>query len=193
MPAIEWVSLYIAATRLAGLWKIPQSIAEEIVQNVVEGGKIDIRGSAAYQQVPKIITGKIRFFSKGLFVSDFSDVEIDWNGLVEEGSKLIPSWIRVWPRRRIGTVPNKLTPAKRKAQRRGPLPGAIDRYNDEALFPDIDRMTVDERMSVHAAALKLAYAGKVEGIGSKESCARRLAKRYREKRNSLPLAPTHSH
>jgi hypothetical protein len=60
----------------------------------------------------------------------------------------------------------------------------VDRFgqSDEALFPEIDRITRESRKSVHAATLELALKGRIEGIGTDASRAKRLANRYRKAR-----------
>lgn len=194
MPYVEWVSLCGAVVRLQDLWRIPSSITEQIVRNVVQCGEVPVRGVPRGQQAYQIITKQVpsALFSNSLYAADYENIEIDWNGLVEQGRELIPPWMSVTSRMPARPRPNKSTSSKKKAQRRGPVPGAIDRYNDEALFPEIERMTCERRMSVHAAAFKLAHAGKVEGSGTPESRASRLAKRYRQRQKSLPLIPTNS-
>ena len=97
MPSIEWVSLYGAVGRLESLWGIPQSIAEQIVRNVLQGGKVEVRGVPRYAQVPQIITEQIRsaLLPNVLSARDYEDIEIEVNGLIAHGRKLIPSWICV--------------------------------------------------------------------------------------------------
>jgi hypothetical protein len=188
MPDVKWVELYLAVAQLENLWRIPFFIAEQIVWNVVESGKAEIRGVPRFQLVPKIITGQIQLRPGSLFTPDYENVEIDWNGLLVNGHMLVPSKFHITQRR---ASPNKTPASKRKRQRRGPVPGTIDRYNDKELFPVIERMTANGRMSVRAATLELASDNRVEGFGAPQSKARRLAKRYRH-RNSLPLASTRS-
>jgi hypothetical protein len=107
MPAIEWVSLFVAVARLENLWSVPRLIAEGIVRNVLQGGTVEVRGVARYQQVPQIITEQIRTaLSPNYLVSpDWESIEIDWNGLLMHGRKLIPGWIEVTepPARRKGS------------------------------------------------------------------------------------------
>jgi len=70
--------------------------------------------------------------------------------------------------------------------RRGPVPGQVDRYgeSDRALFPELERLMREERLSRTAAAKKLGEAGRIEGVGSAESRAMRLATRHgREAKN----------
>jgi hypothetical protein len=76
--------------------------------------------------------------------------------------------------------------------RKGPTPGAVDRFgeSDRALFPEIERIMRESHKSVHAAALEVASAGKVQGGGTPESLAKRLAKRFRRERLGLLLAET---
>jgi hypothetical protein len=77
-------------------------------------------------------------------------------------------------------------------RRRGPTAGEIDRYavSDRALFPEMNRLMDDSHKTVHAAALELARAGKIEGVGTPESRAKRLAKRFRKQRPPAATAET---
>jgi hypothetical protein len=71
-----------------------------------------------------------------------------------------------------------------RRSRKGPAPGTVDRFgeSDRALFPEIERIMREGRKSVHAAALEVASAGKVQGGGTPESRAKRLAKGFRKER-----------
>jgi hypothetical protein len=83
--------------------------------------------------------------------------------------------------------------------RRGPMPGTVDRFGgaDRSLYCELEALTKGpSKMTVNAAALKLAGEGKIKGVGSStpESRATRLARRYqKEKPITTKLAPTHSH
>jgi hypothetical protein len=92
MSDIEWVSLYFAVARLEDHWGIPSFIAQQIVRNVVEGGRAEVRAVQRYQLVPKIVTGRIRLTRDHLFSEeDFKQIEIDWNGLLVNGYSLLPN------------------------------------------------------------------------------------------------------
>jgi hypothetical protein len=69
-------------------------------------------------------------------------------------------------------------------RRKGPAPGTVDRYRDvdRKLYPELERIMREEHKSLTAAARQLAEAGQVAGTGTstKESRARRLAKRYQD-------------
>jgi len=95
MHSIEWVSLSEAIVRLQTFWGIALSIAEEIVRNVVHGGRVEVRATRRYQLVPQIVTGQVKLSQRGLWTADYENIEIDWRGLVLEGRKLVPSWISV--------------------------------------------------------------------------------------------------
>lgn len=73
--------------------------------------------------------------------------------------------------------------------RRGPERGTIGRYNedDRALFPEMKRIMQRELKSPNEAARELVYEGKVEGRGSDESRALRLARAYRRETASSRL------
>ena len=81
-----------------------------------------------------------------------------------------------------------VTPAVPTARkpRRGPEPGSVDRFGDldQALFPELERIMSELRMSVHGAARKLALEEKVDGVGSQASRAKRLASRYLKARTA---------
>jgi hypothetical protein len=74
------------------------------------------------------------------------------------------------------------------ARRRGPKPGTVDRYGeaDRALFPEVERIMREDRVTASAAALKLAEGGvegkNVEGFGTPKSRAKRLTGSYLKKR-----------
>jgi hypothetical protein len=70
--------------------------------------------------------------------------------------------------------------------RKGPAPGTVDRYgkSDRSLFPEIERIVDERHTSVYGAALELAMDKKVDGRGTNESRAKRLAKRFSQERRS---------
>jgi hypothetical protein len=73
-------------------------------------------------------------------------------------------------------------------RRRGPKPGTVNRYgaSDRALFPEVERIMQEDRVTAFAAALKLAEGSiggkRVEGFGTPKSRAKRLAGSYLKKR-----------
>ena len=71
---------------------------------------------------------------------------------------------------------------------RGPKPGEVGRFDtlDRALYPDIERLMVADRMSLTAATQTLADKGRVAGNGVPESHAKRLARLYNNDRESNP-------
>ena len=81
----------------------------------------------------------------------------------------------------------KVSPAPpRMPSRKGPAPGTLDRFgkSDRALFPEIERIMSEHHKSIHAAALELARDKKVDGVGTPESRAKRLAQRFLQERRS---------
>ena len=91
----------------------PPAIAEDIVRNVVHGGRVEVRAVARYQQVPQIVTGQIRLFEGSLWATDYDAAEIDWNGLVVEGRKIVPAHLVV-----LDTSSADRTPRKQMARER---------------------------------------------------------------------------
>jgi hypothetical protein len=75
-----------------------------------------------------------------------------------------------------------------RGQRRGPFPGAAEKYgdSDRALFPDLERMMLEGK-SLRAATIALVSANRVPGRGSARGRAERLAARFRKERLSAPL------
>jgi hypothetical protein len=80
--------------------------------------------------------------------------------------------------------PAEMSP--RPKRRRGPTPGALDRYgeSDRALYSELERISHEEKTSITDAAQRLADSGKVSGTGTPKSRAKRLAERYRLERDS---------
>jgi hypothetical protein len=190
MPAIEWISLYGAVARLQELWGITPLVVEQIVRNVVQGGKVEVRAVLRGQLVPQIVTGQVQLHPNQLSAADYQDVEIDRNGLVEEGRKLIPSWQEIVPRptkqkrspsrkRRASMAAKQASP---KAPERGPARGTTGfQHSDRTLFPEMKSLIeAGKARSSHQAALMLARENKVAGAGHQESKAKRLATRYRQ-------------
>jgi hypothetical protein len=95
---IEWVSVYLAVTQLGTLWSIPFDVAEQIVRNVIEGGRVEVRAVPHGHIVPVILTERVQFLLNSLYARGHDDLEIDWNGLLVEGRKLIPIGMVVTPR-----------------------------------------------------------------------------------------------
>jgi hypothetical protein len=74
-----------------------------------------------------------------------------------------------------------------KPRKRGPTPGTVDRYGkaDRALYSEYEALLrpADPNipaMSQSKASLHLAEQGKIKGVGSDESRAKRLRDRYRD-------------
>jgi hypothetical protein len=72
-----------------------------------------------------------------------------------------------------------------RKRRYGPESGTLRRYEDadRALFPELERIMVEEQKSRSAAALELAQAGEVKGFGTAQSRGKRLAKLHGEARH----------
>jgi len=68
----------------------------------------------------------------------------------------------------------------------GPEPGTLRRYEDAdcKLFPELEQIMIKEQKSRSAAARALAEAGKVAGVGTTESRAKRLAALHKRERDS---------
>ena len=84
--------------------------------------------------------------------------------------------------------------AEKRTTPRGPKPGTVKRYApaDRELFDEVVRL-MSEGLSLTAATQRLAEDGRVAGVGTPISRARRLASLFIAERNSLLLALTRSH
>jgi hypothetical protein len=78
------------------------------------------------------------------------------------------------------TPPGPWVPPVWTRRRKGPAPGTVDRYgaSDRALYAKLERLMREQQISASNAARQLADDGKVAGVGTPESRARRLAGRY---------------
>jgi hypothetical protein len=97
MPPPELVKLHDATGRLASKWGIPSSVTEQIVKAVLQGDECFVRGRRPGEMGLRDISREISrefgstFPPAFLFSQEFVDVEIDWNGLLEHGRKLVPT------------------------------------------------------------------------------------------------------
>ena len=75
-------------------------------------------------------------------------------------------------------VPSEPVAARKRARRRGPKPGTIDRYgkDDRALFKQMSALIKNENFTPREAARRLC--DKIKGRGTSDSRIRRLTKRY---------------
>jgi hypothetical protein len=102
----EWVEPHRAAHRLAEHWDISSQIAQQIVRGVLRSGEVLVHGRGR-----GLVTGSgfadtsLRIISKeigttlnpGSLISwEFSDVEMDWNGLLKQGRNLVPREYEYW-------------------------------------------------------------------------------------------------
>lgn len=211
-----WRELFKASLDLrAALRTIPQSICEDMVARAATGGQVAVRGVGMGDFVPEIIThlarrdmpvhlllGRIGAWGSALA---WERVEIDVGALVPYArANLIPPGM---------TVPTEIEPLPtdqpsdnasvssgapvRERRKPGPKPGAVARYavSDRALFRRIE-VGLAAGQSLTAVTQGLVREGVVEGAGTPDSRARRLARSYASEQasssNSLPLAPTDS-
>lgn len=78
-------------------------------------------------------------------------------------------------------------PAASSGSKRGPAPGSLKRFAaaDKKLFPKMKRLIKTHKTSPTGAAKLLAEYGEVEGVGSADSRARRLARAFIQERKRL--------
>ena len=101
MSQPEWVEPHLAADRLAHHWDIPLQIAEQIIRGVLRSNEAVVRGrgrglakgSGFGDTGLRLIGREIgATLNPGSLISwEFSDVEIDWSGLLKHGRNLVPS------------------------------------------------------------------------------------------------------
>ena len=77
-----------------------------------------------------------------------------------------------------------------RERRFGPTPGTLRRYEaaDRALYPELERIMAEKQMSRTAAALDLALADRVAGVGTPHSRAKRLAALHKRDRGGTGQA-----
>ena len=77
-----------------------------------------------------------------------------------------------------------------RERRFGPKPGTLRRYEaaDRALYPELERIMAEKQMSRTAAALDLALADRVAGVGTPHSRATRLAALHKRDRGGTGQA-----
>ena len=105
MSQPEWVEPHLAVHRLTLYWDIPSNIAEQIVRGVLRSGDVLVRGRGRALAKDSFGDTDLRIISKeigatlnpGSLISwEFSDVEIDWSGLLKHGRNLVPSEYEYW-------------------------------------------------------------------------------------------------
>jgi hypothetical protein len=113
----------------------------------------------------------------------FADLSVAGRRLRREIEIQRSDLLKHWPDQAADKIAES-APAKRR--KRGPVPGMIDRYGaaDRALYGDLERIVQHDKLSVAAAAARLADEGKIAGIGNARSRATRLAERYRRDRKT---------
>jgi hypothetical protein len=152
------------------------------------------RCRVSIEEAKHTLNQAFREFSLSLFdccgraIDDWQYTEIDWErGSITyhgpsviytiDGAYLFREHLDAW----IASAASVASGIGRSRRPRGPERGTVDRYGDadRELFPELTRLTREERMSVSAAAKELARAGKVSGPATAESKVKRLAERYR--------------
>ena len=95
LPGEQWISLYAALARLSSEWGIGV-IADEIVRAVLVDGEVLARGHYRYEVIPRIIPKECwssPLLPSGFSLRDWTEIEIDWIGLLKQGRNHIPSEI----------------------------------------------------------------------------------------------------
>jgi hypothetical protein len=101
MSQPEWVEPHLATHRLAHYWDIPSQIAEQIVRGILQNGDILVRGRGrglSFDTGWRVISKEIgaTLHPSSMISWEFSDVEMDWNGLLKQGRNLVPSEYEYW-------------------------------------------------------------------------------------------------
>jgi hypothetical protein len=197
MSLPKWVALFIASCELACHWGIPSWVAEQIVRGVLQGGECFVRGRGPDGILRDISREIVATLSPSVLASAvFSDVEIEWNGLVQQGRKLVPpeweQFVQAAEARSADDaepIPTAVAetahttdakPTSVDRSKHGPEPGKLRRYDagDIELFPELEQL-MRAGHSRTAAARTLAEAGKIAGPGTLASKAKRLAKLHK--------------
>jgi hypothetical protein len=101
MSQPEWVDPHLATHRLGYYWDIPSQIAEQIVRGILQNGDVLVRGRGRglrFDTGLRIISKEIgtTLHPSSLISWEFSNVEMDWNGLLKQGRNLVPSDYEHW-------------------------------------------------------------------------------------------------
>jgi hypothetical protein len=98
MSQPEWIKPWLAVGRPADLWDISSHTAEQIVRGVLRGGDVLVRGKDFSDTGLRIISKEIGATLSRDFLHSwkFSDVEMDWNGLLKHGRNLVPGESEYW-------------------------------------------------------------------------------------------------
>jgi len=99
MSSPERIEPRAAAIRLADEWNIPYPVAEQIVKGVLLGGQCYVRGRRWIGEPLRDISKEIAAAQaqesgipgSGMIPWGFTDVEMDWRGLIEHGRPLVPT------------------------------------------------------------------------------------------------------
>lgn len=90
----DWIDLYKAARRLAVLWSIPLTLAEEAVHNAVESGDVLVRGirDGGSFLAPEIAQERPLLYDLSLASKPpWRSLEINWPELHDYTPKVMPS------------------------------------------------------------------------------------------------------
>jgi len=196
----RWISLLEAIGHAARLGNGDFAAALATLTPALRDGAVKSRyaGAAPHRRAPPIpwhLTFYVDEHSGGVWFDDplFSAAHPARPGLPPAEPARVEvdraELLRYWPERMAApprTRPTrkhelgaKVVPfTRRKRGRRGPRPGAVSRYRkqDEALLPELEAIVAAKQMSHWAAALELAQAGRITGLGNStpESRAKRL-------------------
>jgi hypothetical protein len=95
MSSPELIEPHAAEYRLADEWGIPYPVAGQIVRGVLHGGQCYVRGrrlGEPLRDVSKEIAAAMSAMpSTSMIPWGFTDVEIDWRGLIVHGRPLVPT------------------------------------------------------------------------------------------------------
>jgi hypothetical protein len=96
MPSPELIEPHAAVYRLADEWNIPHQAAEQIVKGVLHDGQCYVRGrhrGGPLRDISRDLATALAssYCPHGPVPWGFTDVQMDWNGLLKHGRVLVPT------------------------------------------------------------------------------------------------------
>jgi hypothetical protein len=190
----------IGAAKLGEQWRPPPQLTEETAFGAAEIDRAWI-GSEEFLTISRLVADQcaagalmaVRHDGGEVVAMDATEWLLEYSregdacfrtGHIFLPNKALPMFVR---KRDVDALvatlsapPEEQPAPKRPDRRRGPAPGATDRFGeaDRALFPEMTKLIKQRHLSPGEAARLMS--DKIEGRGTSDSRIRRVADRYRK-------------